>query len=108
MPKLVKWNKFRIKCWLIKMDQGVGIKKIEWNEKQRKAFQDLLREFVALIDAKVQEGKQMGKKPKIPKHGSCQKGLNKFLTPGVIRAKSVLALGTYPMSHQSLFAVRIF
>ncbi|GHP76052.1 hypothetical protein JP0049_05210 [Helicobacter pylori] len=50
-------------------------------EKQRKAFQDLLREFVALIDAKAQEGKQMGKKPKIPKYGSCQKGLNKFLTP---------------------------
>ncbi len=43
------------------------MKKIEWNEKQRKAFQDLLREFVALIDTKAQEGKQMGKKPKIPK-----------------------------------------
>ncbi len=57
------------------------MKKIEWNEEQRKAFQDLLREFVALIDAKVQEGKQMDKKPKIPKFGSCQKGLNKFLTP---------------------------
>ncbi|MFP6199758.1 hypothetical protein ACLGCY_01625 [Helicobacter pylori] len=41
----------------------------------------MLREFVALIDAKAQEGKQMGKKPKIPKYGSCQKGLNKFLTP---------------------------
>lgn len=33
------------------------MKKIEWNEKQRKAFQDLLREFVALIDAKAQEKK---------------------------------------------------
>ncbi|GAA6962040.1 hypothetical protein ID0058_02740 [Helicobacter pylori] len=22
MPKLVKWNEFRIKCWLIKIDQG--------------------------------------------------------------------------------------
>ncbi|EMH37216.1 hypothetical protein HMPREF1427_01017 [Helicobacter pylori GAM83Bi] len=31
---------------------------IEWNEEQRKAFQDLLREFVASIDAKVQEEKQ--------------------------------------------------
>lgn len=29
------------------------MKKMEWNEKQRKAFQDLLREFVVLIDAKV-------------------------------------------------------
>ncbi len=37
---------------------------IEWNEEQRKAFQDLLREFVALIDAKVQEEKQTCKKPK--------------------------------------------
>ncbi|EJB93712.1 hypothetical protein [Helicobacter pylori] len=54
---------------------------IEWNEGQRKAFQDLLREFVASIDAKAQEGKQMGKKPKIPKYGSCQNGLNKFLAP---------------------------
>ncbi|BAW57307.1 hypothetical protein [Helicobacter pylori] len=57
------------------------MKKIEWNEKQRKAFQDLLREFVALIDAKAQEKKQTGRAPKIPEYGSCQKGLNKFLTP---------------------------
>ncbi|GAA7225866.1 hypothetical protein Kyoto85A_13610 [Helicobacter pylori] len=57
------------------------MKKIEWNEKQRKAFQDLLREFVALIDTKAQEEKQTGKIPKIPKYGSCQKGLNKFLAP---------------------------
>ncbi len=47
MPKLVKWNKFRIKFELIKIDQGVFMKTIEWNEGQRKAFQDLLREFVA-------------------------------------------------------------
>ncbi|MGN8412926.1 hypothetical protein ACR9J8_04685 [Helicobacter pylori] len=57
------------------------MKKIEWNEEQKKAFQDLLREFVALIDAKAQEGKQTGKKPKIPKYASCQNGLNKFLAP---------------------------
>ncbi len=57
------------------------MKKIEWNEEQRKAFQDLLREFVALIDAKAQEKKQTGRTPKIPKYGSCQNGLNKFLTP---------------------------
>ncbi len=84
------------------------MKKIEWNEEQRKAFQDLLREFVASIDAKAQEGRQTGKTPKIPKYGSCQNGLNKFLAHGVMRAKSVLALGTYPMSHPSPFAVRIF
>ncbi|GAA7182899.1 hypothetical protein HpBGD63_10450 [Helicobacter pylori] len=54
---------------------------IEWNEEQRKAFQDLLREFVALIDAKAQEEKQTGKIPKIPKYGSCQNGLNQFLAP---------------------------
>ncbi len=57
------------------------MKTIEWNEEQRKAFQDLLREFVALIDAKAQEEKQTGKKPKIPKYASCQNGLNKFLAP---------------------------
>ncbi len=55
------------------------MKTIEWNEEQRKAFQDLLREFVALIDAKVQEGKQTGKTPTNPKYASCQRGLNKFL-----------------------------
>ncbi|GAA8019089.1 hypothetical protein HpCS40_02050 [Helicobacter pylori] len=43
------------------------MKTIEWNEEQRKAFQDLLREFVALIDAKVQEKKQTGKNPNEPK-----------------------------------------
>ncbi len=52
---------------------------IEWNEEQRKAFQDLLREFVTSIDAKAQEEKQTGKKSKIPKYGSCQNGLNRFL-----------------------------
>ncbi|WP_208368813.1 hypothetical protein [Helicobacter pylori] len=57
------------------------MKTIEWNEEQRKAFQDLLREFTALIDAKVQEEKQTGRTPKIPKYGSCQNGLNKFLAP---------------------------
>ncbi len=55
------------------------MKKIEWNEEQRKAFQDLLREFTALINTKVQEEKQTGRTPKIPKYGSCQNGLNKFL-----------------------------
>ncbi|MFP6252163.1 hypothetical protein ACLGDH_00050 [Helicobacter pylori] len=54
---------------------------MEWNEEQRKAFQDLLREFVASIDAKAQEGKQTGKTPKIPKWASYQRGLNKFLAP---------------------------
>lgn len=57
------------------------MKTIEWNEEQRKAFQDLSREFVALIDAKVQEKKQTGRTPKIPKYGSCQNGLNQFLAP---------------------------
>lgn len=55
------------------------MKTIEWNEEQRKAFQDLLREFVASIDAKAQEKKQTGKTPKIPKWASYQRELNKFL-----------------------------
>ncbi len=57
------------------------MKKIEWNEEQRKAFQDLLREFAALIDAKAQEEKQTGKTPTNPKYASYQRGLNKFLVP---------------------------
>ncbi|WP_120910634.1 hypothetical protein [Helicobacter pylori] len=69
------------------------MKTIEWNEEQRKAFQDLLREFVALIDAKAQERRQTGKTPKIPKYGSCQNGLNKFLTPWGYACKISLGSG---------------
>ncbi len=69
------------------------MKTIEWNEGQRKAFQDLLREFVALIDAKMQEEKQTGKNPKIPKYASCQNGLNKFLTPWGYACKISLGSG---------------
>ncbi len=71
--------KLRIKFELIKIDQGAFMKTIEWNEEQRKAFQDLLREFVASIDAKAQEGRQTGKTPTNPKYASYQRGLNRFL-----------------------------
>lgn len=57
------------------------MKTIEWNEKQRKAFQDLLREFVASIDAKAQERRQTGKTPTIPEWASYQIRLNEFLAP---------------------------
>ncbi len=69
------------------------MKTIEWNGEQRKAFQDLLREFAALIDAKAQEEKQTSKIPKIPKYGSCQNGLNKFLTPWGYACKISLGSG---------------
>ncbi|GAA8246975.1 hypothetical protein HpNP102_04070 [Helicobacter pylori] len=69
------------------------MKKIEWNEEQRKAFQDLLREFAALIDAKAQEEKQTGKTPKIPKYGSCQNGLNQFLASWGYACKISLGSG---------------
>ncbi|MGH1580804.1 hypothetical protein ACRBDF_00050 [Helicobacter pylori] len=78
------------------------MKKIEWNEEQRKAFQDLLREFVALIDAKAQEEKQTGRAPKIPKYGSCQNGLNKFLTPWGYACK--ISLGSGNLSHEPSIA----
>ncbi|MFP6083058.1 hypothetical protein ACLF9P_03475 [Helicobacter pylori] len=78
------------------------MKKIEWNEEQRKAFQDLLREFVALIDAKMQEEKQTGKTPKIPKYASCQNGLNKFLTPWGYACK--ISLGSGNLSKKSSIA----
>ncbi|GAA7555386.1 hypothetical protein MMM136_05920 [Helicobacter pylori] len=74
------------------------MKKIEWNEEQRKAFQDLLREFVALIDAKAQEEKQTSKIPKIPKWASYQKGLNQFLAPWGYACK--ISLGSGNLSHE--------
>ncbi|WQX39303.1 hypothetical protein KVM16_00540 [Helicobacter pylori] len=78
------------------------MKTIEWNEEQRKAFQDLLREFVALIDAKAQERRQTGKTPKIPKYGSCQNGLNKFLTPWGYACK--ISLGSGNLSNEPSIA----
>ncbi|WP_305877903.1 hypothetical protein [Helicobacter pylori] len=78
------------------------MKTIEWNEEQRKAFQDLLREFVASIDAKAQEGRQTGKTPKIPEYASCQNGLNKFLTPWGYACK--ISLGSGNLSHEPSIA----
>ncbi|MGL2730506.1 hypothetical protein ACQJ8D_06130 [Helicobacter pylori] len=74
------------------------MKTIEWNEEQRKAFQDLLREFTALINTKAQEEKQTGRTPKIPKYGSCQNGLNKFLTPWGYACK--ISLGSWDLSYK--------
>ncbi len=78
------------------------MKTIEWNEEQRKAFQDLLREFVALIDAKVQEGKQTGRTPKIPKWASYQRELNKFLASWGYACK--ISLGSGNLSHEPSIA----
>ncbi|MGL2592241.1 hypothetical protein ACQJ46_00080 [Helicobacter pylori] len=78
------------------------MKTIEWNEEQRKAFQDLLRKFTALIDAKVQEEKQTGRTPTIPKYGSCQNGLNKFLTPWGYVCK--ISLGSGNLSNEPSIA----
>ncbi|RVY25969.1 hypothetical protein ECC07_04100 [Helicobacter pylori] len=78
------------------------MKTIEWNEEQRKAFQDLLREFATLIDAKMQEEKQTGKKPKIPKYASCQSGLNKFLVPWGYACK--ISLGSWDLSYKPSIA----
>ncbi|MGL2612819.1 hypothetical protein ACQJ5I_01020 [Helicobacter pylori] len=75
---------------------------IEWNEEQRKAFQDLLREFVASIDAKAQEEKQTGKKPKIPKYASYQRGLNKVLAPWGYACK--ISLGSGNLSNEPSIA----
>ncbi len=78
------------------------MKTIEWNEGQRKAFQDLLREFVALIDAKAQERRQTGKTPKIPKYASYQSGLNKFLAPWGYACK--ISLGSGNLSNEPSIA----
>lgn len=78
------------------------MKTIEWNEKQRKAFQDLLREFVASIDAKAQEGKQTGKTPTNPKYASYQNGLNKFLASWGYACK--ISLGSGYLSNEPSIA----
>ncbi|PUD49339.1 hypothetical protein FNE16_00730 [Helicobacter pylori] len=78
------------------------MKTIEWNEEQRKAFQDLLREFVASIDAKMQEEKQTGKTPKIPKWASYQRELNEFLAPWGYACK--ISLGSGNLSHEPSIA----
>lgn len=78
------------------------MKTIEWNEEQRKAFQDLLREFVALIDAKAQERRQTGKTPKIPKYASCQRRLNRFLASWGYACK--ISLGSGNLSNEPSIA----
>ncbi|MFP6259569.1 hypothetical protein ACLGC4_00980 [Helicobacter pylori] len=79
------------------------MKKIEWNEEQRKAFQDLLREFVASIDAKAQEEKQTGKTPTTPEYTSCQRELNKFLEELGYACK--ISLGSHGrLSHEPSIA----
>ncbi|GHR48822.1 hypothetical protein VN0484_11740 [Helicobacter pylori] len=78
------------------------MKTIEWNEEQRKAFQDLLREFVALIDAKAQEEKQTGKTPTTPEYTSCQRELNKFLEELGYACKT--SLGSGNLSHKPSIA----
>ncbi len=62
----------------------------------------MLREFTALIDAKAQEEKQTSKIPKIPKYGSCQNGLNKFLTPWGYACK--ISPGHGNLSHKPSIA----
>ncbi|WP_237393321.1 hypothetical protein [Helicobacter pylori] len=62
----------------------------------------MLRKFVALIDAKVQEKKQTGRAPKIPKYGSCQKGLNRFLASWGYACK--ISLGSGNLSNEPSIA----
>ncbi|BEE29977.1 hypothetical protein ATCC49503_14970 [Helicobacter pylori] len=62
----------------------------------------MLREFATLIDAKAQEEKQTGRTPKIPKYGSCQNGLNKFLTPWGYACK--ISPGSGNLSHEPSIA----
>ncbi|MCQ2904646.1 hypothetical protein JT116_07550 [Helicobacter pylori] len=75
---------------------------IEWNEKQRKVFQDLLREFVASIDAKAQERRQTGKTPTAPERASYQEDLNKFLAPWGYACK--ISPGSGNLSHEPSIA----
>lgn len=78
------------------------MKTIEWNEKQRKAFQDLLREFVASIDAKAQERRQTGKTPTAPERASYQIRLNEFLAPWGYACK--ISLGSWDLFYKPSIA----
>lgn len=78
------------------------MKTIEWNEEQRKAFQNLLREFVVLIDAKAQGERQTGKTPTTTKRASREKELNKFLVPWGYACK--ISLGSGNLSHEPSIA----
>nr|WP_232260259.1 hypothetical protein [Helicobacter pylori] len=62
----------------------------------------MLREFVALIDAKIQEGRQIGKTPTAPEQTSCQNGLNKFLAPWGYACK--ISLGSGNLSNEPSIA----
>lgn len=55
-----------------------------------------------LIDAKAQEERQTGRTPKIPKYGSCQNGLNRFLAPWGYACK--ISLGSGNLSHKPSIA----
>ncbi|MBH0235031.1 hypothetical protein I6761_02275 [Helicobacter pylori] len=62
----------------------------------------MLREFVALIDAKAQEGKQTGKTPTTSERTSCQNGLNEFLAPWGYACK--ISLGSWDLSYEPSIA----
>ncbi|MCQ2925431.1 hypothetical protein JT191_00580 [Helicobacter pylori] len=62
----------------------------------------MLREFVASIDAKAQEEKQTGKKPKIPERASYQIRLNEFLARWRYACK--ISLGFGYLSHEPSIA----
>ncbi|EJB96720.1 hypothetical protein [Helicobacter pylori] len=62
----------------------------------------MLREFVAPINAKAQEGRQTGETPTTSERTSCQNGLNKFLAPWGYACK--ISLGTGLLSHEPSIA----
>nr|WP_231625815.1 hypothetical protein [Helicobacter pylori] len=62
----------------------------------------MLREFVALIDAKIQEGRQIGKTPTAPERTSYQRELNKFLAPWGYACK--ISLGSWDLSYEPSIA----
>ncbi|MCQ2849778.1 hypothetical protein JT209_02035 [Helicobacter pylori] len=62
----------------------------------------MLREFVASIDAKVQEEKQTGKPPTKPERVSYQEDLNKFLAPWGYACK--ISLGSWDLSYKPSIA----
>ncbi|WP_240329908.1 hypothetical protein [Helicobacter suis] len=69
---------------------------IEWDLNQRRTFQGLLREFVELVDEKVDIGKQTGKPPKCAESKNIRDRFNIFLQKWGYECAPNLGQGNLP------------
>ncbi|WP_281739576.1 hypothetical protein [Helicobacter suis] len=81
---------------------------IEWDLNQRRTFQGLLREFVELVDEKVDIGKQTGKPPECARYKDIRDRFNIFLQEWAMNARLILGKDIYLKSPGLLFCVKMF